>query len=178
MLSDIKVSNKDNIAANVKTGSSLVHNEDFEMFKLKFLDREDESTTASQTPQQGSKRKSDQTRDLSTGSIENGGLVPPPPSSHNHHHLPHASNNINTNLININKKLNSMHHHQQHGLSLNDLNNHLMSSQAKQQQQHFTNTASLPSDAKASPSKSNGEHRLLNGLLSKPLTNSSEFANG
>jgi hypothetical protein len=109
------------------------------------------------------------------------------PHPHHHHH-----NNINTNLININKKLNSLHHQNNNNVnstnglsSLNDLNNHLISSQGK----NFSNQHDLKSnnnfDTKNSTSsssnnnnKSNGEHRLLNGLLSKPLNNSSnEFSN-
>lgn len=145
-------------------------------------------------------------RDHSNGSIENlntdnrSSLTnqhhqshhhhPHPQLNHQHHHNHHSNNNsinnINTNLIHINKKLNSLHHqnnssnNNNNGLSLNDLNNHLMSSQGK----NFTNQHDLKSnnincDVKSSNSgKSNGEHRLLNGLLSKPLNNSNEFSNG
>ena len=310
VLSDIKISNKDNIAANAavskSTACSGAYNEEFELFKQKFLSRSQSPTPSSHnsssssssssinttTPpsntsngssssSSSSKRKSlsdmettaaaaaessinesstssnvtntstssttsltagsrqlpvpqaaastysllGKTREHSAGSIENLNMEQRAPiilhphhqylaSAHPHPHQQQQqqqqqsnsnSNTINSNLIHINKKLNSLHSSQQHlqhstsnghnaGMSLNDLNNHLMSSQTKammlsggqqlQQQQQQNDMKSLPSpllgngdSIKNSNNKSNGEHRLLNGLLSKPLNNNNTTNN-
>jgi len=167
------------------------------------------STGAPNANANGSFSSLNKMRDHSNGSIENlnadnrSSLISHHNNHHHHslhaHHPHHHHNNINTNLININKKLNSLHHQNNNntvnsstnGLSsLNDLNNHLISSQGKifsnqhdlKSNSNFdikNSTSSSGSNNSSSNNKSNGEHRLLNGLLSKPLNNSSnEFSNG
>lgn len=153
VLSDIKISNKDNIAAN--SSKLNIINEEFEQFKKKFLNNNANQYQANEML----KRKSFCESDYDLKSHKN--------NTHS------SENSFNTQKRLLNQSC-----------SLNDLNNHLIttlsssnsgSTSPHQQLKSNQNTTNSINDSKLKSSI--GEHKLLNGLLSKPLngsTNSSE----
>jgi aspartyl-tRNA synthetase len=161
VLNDIKISNKDNIAANSIKSNNVQNlvNEEFEHFKKKFLNTNGHlaspitttTATTATTTNELLKRKSFCENDSKTINSK----------------YEYSENNPNKRLLNNSSCS-----------SLNDLNNHLINTNGGVVTNN--NNTNSSNDLKLNllsahqaqvkqSSNSIGEHKLLNGLLSKPL---------
>lgn len=134
ILSDIKISNKDNIAANNTSGSQKTNplHEEFEQFKKKFLNSDSNVSNSDLL-----KRK------MQFENVE--GCEPTPRSA-------------SKSFTSLNGVENSTKRLMTNSSSLNDLNNNLMK-----------NMISNSTNPNVGSLNKTNEHKLLNGLLSKPL---------
>jgi hypothetical protein len=145
VLTDLKITNKDNIAANVtakQAAESCAMLEEFEMFKQKFMEPNQMKPTcailpmiAASTQHSSLKRKSEM--EASEHRIRN--ITSP--------------NNKSSPFKRIDVK-----------------NNHHISHSPLKQQQKLNNPVELNDIKSMMKSINNSEHKLLNGILSKPIT--------
>jgi len=185
VLSDLKINNKDNIAANSKQN---IVNEEFEQFKKKFLNNgtlnSGNSCTTNNHSSTGAVSQTGNQEILKRKSFGESDLGRPIKQEHSENGFQNSAKR----LINSSCSLNDLNNHLITTLSSSNNDNALLSHQHQHQLNKANNQNSnndLKSNQSAqckssssSSSSSIGEHKLLNGLLSKPLTNTQQNESG